>query len=465
MMLFTLFALIMCSVTATGSGNDGLPGSPRPLKRQRSSGPPTLQRLSEEAKSPEPATAKAGLAKKSILNLNIFCATWNMGDKKCDESELNSWLNPKKLKEKEKEQVDVVAIGLQECGGWPKVLDGYLGKFNFKILKKENCLERKLCVYVREGLEGKFVNSRGTSKYTGQWVKNGKLKGTINKGAAIISTHYVCPDGSETSMCFASVHLTSGQPNMDRRNKEMVVITKEMRKLGTGNHDYEIVLGDFNYRIDYEDPENGLKRQLDNDDNGLDLDTPTNELKHTMIDLALAGSKGWAKLYAHDQLRNSMGTEAWQGFSEAPLRFAPTYKHELGSKYLDYGMFRPGHMVKCKSMECKFKEIHDKPGSVLSVLNTDEVLVRFQKSEHHYKAYKVFKRDLVHTISPNYGKSRSPAWCDRILHRVNPKLETSVCLLFAKSYASHPEVSTSDHKPVTQEILIVKKTNPPTVVS
>ncbi|CAH1130120.1 unnamed protein product [Ceutorhynchus assimilis] len=55
----------------------------------------------------------------------------------------------------------------------------------------------------------------------------------------------------------------------------------------------------------------------------------------------------------------------------------------------------------------------------------------------------------------DYDHKRRPAWCDRILHRVNSNKYENVTLKVDQlSYKSHPSYMISDHKPVSAEFII-----------
>lgn len=57
--------------------------------------------------------------------------------------------------------------------------------------------------------------------------------------------------------------------------------------------------------------------------------------------------------------------------------------------------------------------------------------------------------------TPCYDHKRRPAWCDRILYRVNSNNYENVTLKVDQlSYKSHPNYVLSDHKPVTAEFII-----------
>ncbi|XP_057672297.1 inositol polyphosphate 5-phosphatase K-like isoform X1 [Diorhabda carinulata] len=57
--------------------------------------------------------------------------------------------------------------------------------------------------------------------------------------------------------------------------------------------------------------------------------------------------------------------------------------------------------------------------------------------------------------TPTYDYKRRPAWCDRILYRVNSNNYENITLKAEQlTYKSHPNYSLSDHKPVSAEFII-----------
>ena len=49
---------------------------------------------------------------------------------------------------------------------------------------------------------------------------------------------------------------------------------------------------------------------------------------------------------------------------------------------------------------------------------------------------------------------RKPAWTDRVLHMANPSLQMQQI-----AYRGHPEITLSDHRPVSAEFLIQVSTD------
>ena len=153
-------------------------------------------------------------------------------------------------------------------------------------------------------------------------VKTGLGGATGNKGTVAISITY-----NATSMVFLCSHFAAGQKEIQERNNDF---GEAIKKLAFANvnithhswsgvkiclqgravlsHDYVFWCGDFNYRIN-------MGRE---------------EVKE------LVARQDWAELTAADQLRceHSAGN-VFQGFSEGPISFAPTYKYDLFSDDFD----------------------------------------------------------------------------------------------------------------------------------
>ncbi|RKP15104.1 Endonuclease/exonuclease/phosphatase, partial [Piptocephalis cylindrospora] len=137
-------------------------------------------------------------------------------------------------------------------------------------------------------------------------VKTGLGGMTGNKGAVATRLEW-----GDTSFCFVSAHLASGMDVLDQRNNEYRSISSWLefsRGRKIDDHTNIIWCGDFNYRIQ---GENSLVRSL-------------------------ALSKKFAELYQVDQLRRSkQAGMVFQGYTELPLTFPPTYRYNLGSDEYD----------------------------------------------------------------------------------------------------------------------------------
>lgn len=113
-------------------------------------------------------------------------------------------------------------------------------------------------------------------------------------------------------MCFCCSHLTAGQTAFRERNAEVADISQRLLlppdKRGVLSHDYVFWFGDLNYRINL----------------------PNDEAKSLITRCA------WTDLLRADQLSTQREIKAvFEGFSEGPIRFPPTYKYDLFSDDYD----------------------------------------------------------------------------------------------------------------------------------
>jgi hypothetical protein len=170
----------------------------------------------------------------------------------------------------------------------------------YVILQSGQLVGAALCMFVRSDLVQNVRNVEVAIKKTG-------LAGLAgNKGGVAIRM-----DIFDTSLCFVCAHLAAGHSNVDERNEDYRTISEGlMFKKGRRIQDHESIiwLGDFNYRID-----------LGND-----------EVRGRV-------AKGdFDTLAKYDQLINQMRQgKAFKGFSEGPIRFAPTYKYDNGTNVYD----------------------------------------------------------------------------------------------------------------------------------
>ncbi|CAG5127246.1 unnamed protein product, partial [Candidula unifasciata] len=157
-----------------------------------------------------------------------------------------------------------------------------------------------LYVFVRPQL-APFIRDVAVDK-----VKTGLGGATGNKGGVAI--RFVL---NSTSICFVCAHLAAGQKEVNERNANYTEITRKMSfPMGRTilSHDCVFWCGDFNYRVD-----------LSNE-----------EVK------SLVASENWSALQEMDQLNlHRAQNNAFQGFSEGPLNFAPTYKYDTFSDDYD----------------------------------------------------------------------------------------------------------------------------------
>lgn len=170
----------------------------------------------------------------------------------------------------------------------------------YVLLKSGQLVGAALCIFVRADLVSHIRNVDGAIKKTGMAGLAG------NKGGVAIRM-----DIFDTSVCFVCAHLAAGHKNMEERDQdyrtisEGLMFTKGRRIQDHGN---VVWLGDFNYRIDL--PNEEVRSAIESRD-----------LQH---------------LIKHDQLINQMRRErAFQGFSEGPINFLPTYKFDNGTSRYD----------------------------------------------------------------------------------------------------------------------------------
>jgi endonuclease/exonuclease/phosphatase family metal-dependent hydrolase len=127
-----------------------------------------------------------------------------------------------------------------------------------------------------------------------------------NKGAISASMQIF-----DSSICFVTAHLAAGHSNVEERNRDYHTITsgtlfKRGRKIS--DHDLTIWLGDFNYRIE--------------------IDNPTTR--------SLISQGRFAELFLKDQLSiQKLANRVFSGFHEGIIEFAPTYRFEVGTDHYD----------------------------------------------------------------------------------------------------------------------------------
>lgn len=109
-----------------------------------------------------------------------------------------------------------------------------------------------------------------------------------------------------------TAHLAAGFANYEERNRDYVTIAHGLRfprGRGLSDHDAVVWLGDFNYRI-------GL---------------PNEKVRPSAAD-----PSAWPGLFRNDQLNLQMvAGNAFPFFREAPIRFPPTYRYDVGTETYD----------------------------------------------------------------------------------------------------------------------------------
>eukprot|EP00127_Corallochytrium_limacisporum_P005855 Clim_evm20s213 gene=Clim_evmTU20s213 len=279
--------------------------------------------------------------------LTIFCGTWNMGNAEPSQN-LRDWLGT---------SADLVCIALQEAtyshpsmeknlmGALMKGLgDDYRLVKTLTILGQQQDLDDDVTRQKKYANGGKSlvswipgVDVRDRVQETAgirlvifatsflvPWigtihtnlVKTGLLGGVgYNKGGIAISIKVM-----GQTLCFIGAHLAAHQEKVAERNNDYYQI---IHKLRLPNWDWRptrllhactFFMGDLNYRID----------QV-----GFD------EVKELNTRVRL-GRGQWSEIQEHDQLNKvRQSGQAWYGFQEAAIDFAPTYKFNRDSDFYD----------------------------------------------------------------------------------------------------------------------------------
>ncbi|EKM59266.1 uncharacterized protein PHACADRAFT_157566 [Phanerochaete carnosa HHB-10118-sp] len=245
----------------------------------------------------------------------IFTGTWNVNGRTPTSEPLLPWLFARNS------TPDIYAIGFQEIVPltaqqivqadpekrriWEtKILDtlNRAPDHNSKyvLLRSQQLVGTALLVLVKSELVSVIRNVEAAAHKTGLRGMSG------NKGAVAIRLDYY-----DTDFCFITAHLAAGHSNVEERNADYHTIANGLHFLKgktIDTHQNVIWLADTNYRIDLE---NERVRQL-------------------------AQADDFDALLSADQLRRVMDEhEAFSGFVEGPLLFAPTYKYDYGSDKYD----------------------------------------------------------------------------------------------------------------------------------
>ncbi|KAG0235499.1 inositol polyphosphate 5-phosphatase [Actinomortierella wolfii] len=249
--------------------------------------------------------------------IDVFVGTYNLNGKVAGGESLEPWL---KFKSDEVPEPDLYVIAFQEIVKltpkqimatdvskrevWEREVEKTINQpgntSRYVQLRSGQLVGAALMIYVKEENTPYIKNVECSIKKTGM----GGMAG--NKGAVAIRMDYF-----ETTICFVTSHLASGQDNIDDRNNDFhtidsgITFTRGRSILG---HDIIIWCGDFNYRLD-----------KDND-----------EIR------ALAIQGNYFELFKYDQLKRSIDYgEAFTGYREGIIAFAPTYRYDIGTDRYD----------------------------------------------------------------------------------------------------------------------------------
>ncbi|KAF9973946.1 inositol polyphosphate 5-phosphatase [Actinomortierella ambigua] len=249
--------------------------------------------------------------------IDVFVGTYNLNGKVPGGESLEPWL---KFSSDDVPEPDLYVIGFQEIVKltpkqimatdvskrevWEREVEKAINRpgtsSRYVQLRSGQLVGAALMIYVKEENTPYIKNVECSIKKTGM----GGMAG--NKGAVAIRMDYF-----ETTLCFVTSHLASGQDHIDDRNNDFHTIDSGIsfsRGRAILGHDIIIWCGDFNYRLD-----------KDND-----------EVR------ALASQGNYFELFKFDQLKRSIDYgEAFMGYREGIIAFAPTYRYDIGTDRYD----------------------------------------------------------------------------------------------------------------------------------
>ncbi|XP_052089119.1 inositol polyphosphate 5-phosphatase OCRL-like [Mytilus californianus] len=244
-----------------------------------------------------------------ISKLKIFVGTWNTNGQSPPIS-IAQWLQV------DPEPPDIYAIGFQELdlsnqahifsdspkeSEWQHAVKNCLHpKGRYRKVKLVRLVGVMLIVYVLEKHSSKvhFIDS--------DTVATGIMGIMGNKGG--VGVRFTI---ESTSICFLCSHLAAHQDELERRNQDYRDISSKMRfkqfvpPLTIDEHELVFWLGDLNYRL-----------------NDLDIDKVKTMIQNSKLQ----------DLMSYDQLHRQLGrTDVFKGYSEAEIKFKPTYKYDINS--------------------------------------------------------------------------------------------------------------------------------------
>lgn len=275
-----------------------------------------------------------------IENLKIYCGTFNVNGKACDES-LAPWLclnndTIENLMNVSDKNIDIYAIGFQELvdlnttnlllnagsvereQAWTNAINNeLLNEANFKpptkylLVDKLKMFGLFMIVYVKQSLiEKNTIHDLFKSS-----VATGLMDMLGNKGSVALSMKL-----HETRICFVCSHFASDTEKLEKRNSDFraskfrLKFQDEQQQLEGGpvptgldleDHDFIFWFGDLNYRLD-----------------NLPL---VDTIKH------IYGSN-FDELLKFDQLSlERVRHRVFENYQEGKIKFKPTYKYLIKS--------------------------------------------------------------------------------------------------------------------------------------
>lgn len=411
-------------------------------------------------------------------SLTVFVATWNVNGKK-PQVPLDSWLLVENL------PPDLFVIGFQEVqplsgisvmstddtrtAVWQEAVEKCIAKYgeDYGTICAKQMVGILLIILVKKR-HCPFVQNVAVCDAGTGFMRTGGNKGAVGCRFRVY----------DRTLCCVTSHLAAHGHNLERRNQDFNdVVRKSLFRFDNPE------ISPFRYRYpDLEEKETDI---LVNDKNyqihaestfssSIDSSTTFGILEHDVVlwtgDLNyridglhpegvvdLIEKQDWATLTKHDQLVNAMKCkEAFQGFEEMPLSFAPTYKYELFQNAYD----RDGEDNTLKRTPAWTDRI-----LWLDRINTDLALPKKQDINQSEEA------DVNEELNQFLPRASEPKQSDSkvITNENRPQCSTrtslNVASVFkAENYRRH-DLFSSDHRPVsarfTLEVsdLIVDKRN------
>ncbi|KAF9938956.1 inositol polyphosphate 5-phosphatase [Mortierella alpina] len=249
------------------------------------------------------------------VQIDVFVGTYNLNGKAPSGESLEAWL----CFDKDVPEPDLYVIGFQEIVKltpkqimatdenkrrvWEQEVERTInrrGGSRYIQLRSGQLVGAALMIYVKEQNAPFIRNVECSIKKTGM----GGMAG--NKGAVAIRMDYY-----ESTLCLVTSHLASGQENLQERNNDFHTINDGIafaRGRTISSHDIILWCGDFNYRVD-----------MEND-----------QIR------ALVSQGNYFEIFRCDQLKRSIDYgEAFYGYKEGIIAFAPTYRYDIGTDNYD----------------------------------------------------------------------------------------------------------------------------------
>ncbi|CAH2002137.1 unnamed protein product [Acanthoscelides obtectus] len=241
----------------------------------------------------------------------VFIGTWNVNGQPPSVS-LRSWLSA------DEDPPDVYAVGFQEIdlskeaflfndtpreAEWNKqVLDGVHPKAKYRCVALIRLVGMQLAVMVN------IQHYPHVSNISYDTVGTGLLGKMGNKGGVAIRLQL-----HNTTLCFVNCHLAAHVEEFERRNQDYKDINARMNfkrsPLAIKDHEQVYWLGDLNYRI--------------------------TDLTTTQVKTLLARNEMTTLLKADQLNQQKERGNVLLDYTEADIKFPPTYKYDLNSDTFD----------------------------------------------------------------------------------------------------------------------------------